>query len=78
MWMDVINNEMENLKVVFDILEWVNKIPVDHHKASGYLLFYVRVTLEHQVRWVEDRNSDPESELSNIAGDVSREMFALR
>ena len=43
--MHAINREMENRKVAFDILEDGIKIPVVHKKASGYLVFYVRMTL---------------------------------
>ena len=41
---------MENLKVAFDNLEDVAKIPVGCHKASGHLVFDVRMTLERKAR----------------------------
>ena len=52
--MDAINREMENLKVAFDILEDGAKIPVGYHKASGHLVFDVRMTLERKARLVKD------------------------
>ena len=60
--MDVINREIENLKVTFDILEHRSKIPVDCNKASGHLVFDVLMTLERKVRWVKDghRTAKPE------------------
>ena len=53
MWMDAMNREMENLKVIFDVLEYEAKIPVGHRKASGHPVFDSRVTLEHKPRWVK-------------------------
>ena len=50
LWMDAINREMENLRVAFDILEDGAKIPVGYHKASGHLVFDVRMTLERKAR----------------------------
>ena len=46
MWIDAINMEMENLKVDIDILEDGAKIPVGHDKASGHLVFDIRIALE--------------------------------
>ena len=73
LWMDAINREMENLRVAFDILEDGSKIPVGYHKASGHLVFDVRMTLERKARWVKDGHKTPEPEWSTFAGVVSRE-----
>ena len=43
MRINMINREMENLKVDFDILEDGAKIPVGHDKASGHFVFNVRM-----------------------------------
>ena len=73
LWMDTINREMENLKFVFDILEDGSKIPVGYNKASGHLVFDVRMTLERKARWVKDSHKTPEPEWSTFARVVSRE-----
>ena len=62
LWMDAINGDIEKLKVAFDILEDEAKIPVGYNKASGHLVFDVRVTLERKYRWVEDGHRTPEHE----------------
>ena len=62
LWMDAINKEMENLKIAFDILEDGAKVPVGYHKASGHLVFGVRMTLERKARWVKDDHKTPEPE----------------
>ena len=76
LWIDVINREMENLKVAFDIMEDGAKITVGYTKASGHLVFDVRVTLERKARWVKDGNRTPEPEWSTFL-ELSRErVFA--
>ena len=77
LWMDAINREMENLKVAFDILEDGAKVPVGYHKASGHLVFDVRMTLERKARWVKDGHKTPEPEWSTFAGVVSRESVRI-
>ena len=49
--MDTINRDIENLKVDFDVLEDGANIRVDHNKASGHLVFEVRMTLEEKYQW---------------------------
>ena len=77
LWMDAINKEMENLKVAFDILEDGAKPPVGYNKASGHLVFDVRMTLERKARWVKDGHKTPEPEWSTFAGVVSRESVRI-
>ena len=60
MWRDAINKEMENLKVAFDILPDGRRVPVGYTKASGHLVFDVRMTLERKARWVKDGHRTPE------------------
>ena len=50
LWINTINREMEDLKVSFEILECRAKILVGCNKASGHLVFDVRMTLERKYR----------------------------
>ena len=75
--MDAISKEIENLKVAFDVLEDGAKIPVGHTKASGYLVFDVRMALERKARWVKDSHRTPETEWSTFAGVVSKESVHI-
>ena len=77
LWMDVINRDMQNLKIAFDILECGAKIPVGCNKASDHLVFDVRMALERKSRWVKDGHRTPEPESSTFAGVVSRECFRI-
>jgi len=77
LWTDAINKEMENLKVAFDILEDGAKPPVGYNKASGHLVFDVRMTLERKARWVKDGHKTPEPDWSTFAGVASRESVRI-
>ena len=48
------NKEMENLKVAFDILDEGSKAPPGYRKASGHMVFDVRMTLKRKARWVKN------------------------
>ena len=73
LWTDAINREMENLKVVFDVLEDGAKIPVGCKKVSSHLVFDIHMMLEGKARWVKDGHRTLEPEWSTFAGVVSRE-----
>ena len=78
LWTDAINKEMENLKVAFDIIhETGKKPPPTYTKASGHMIFDVRMTLERKARWVKDGHKTPEPEWSTYAGVVSRESVRI-
>ena len=47
-WRDAINHEMENLDVAFDILPEGSSPPPDYRKASGHIIFDVRMKLERK------------------------------
>lgn len=76
-WRDAINREMENLKVAFDILKDNQEPPPGFTKASGHLVFDVRMTLERKARWVKDGHKTPQPEWSTYAGVVSRESIRI-
>ena len=76
-WRDAINKEMSNLKVAFDIMEDSESLPPGWSKASGHLVFDVRMTLERKARWVKDGHRTPEPDNSTYAGVVSRESVRI-
>ena len=59
LWRDAIAKEMGNLKVAFDILPKEQPPPSGYTKASGHLVFDVRMTLERKARWVKDGHRTP-------------------
>ena len=76
-WHDALEKEMKNLKIAFDILEKHQDIPPGYIKASGHLVFDVRMTLERKARWVKDGHKTPEPTWSTFAGVVSRESVRI-
>ena len=76
-WRDAINKEMDNLKVAFDILHDGREPPVQYKKASGHMVFDIRMTLERKARWVKDGHRTPEPDNSTYAGVVSRESIRI-
>ena len=77
LWRAAIDREMENLKVAFDILPESQSPPPGYEKASGHLVFDVRMTLERKARWVKDGHRTPEPTWSTYAGVVSRESVRI-
>ena len=76
-WHDAVNREMENLKVAFDILPEGKEPPPTYRKASGHIVFDVRMTLERKARWVKDGHKTPEPDWCTFAGVVSRESIRI-
>ena len=76
-WRDAIDKEMTNLKVAFDILNEGTPMKPGYSKASGHIVFDVRMTLERKARWVKDGHKTPEPEMSTYAGVVSRESVRI-
>ena len=76
-WRDATNREMENLKVAFDILPNGKDPPPTYRKASGHIIFDVRMTLERKARWVKDGHRTPEPDWCTFAGVVSRESIRI-
>ena len=68
---------MSNLRVAFDILDRGVQPPPGWTKASGHIIFDVRMTLERKARWVKDGHRTPDPEWSTFAGVVSRESVRI-
>lgn len=77
LWRDALTKEMSNLRVAFDILDRGVNPPPGYTKASGHIIFDVRMTLERKARWVKDGHRTPDPEWSTYAGVVSRESVRI-
>ena len=69
--------EMKNLNVAFDILEDHHELPPGYAKASGHLIWDVRMTLERKVRRVKEGHKTPEPTWSTYAGVVLCESVRI-
>ena len=76
-WRDAINKEMFNVSVAFEILGENEKAPIGWTKASGHMVFDVKMSFERKARWVLDGHKTPDIEGSTYAGVVSRESVRI-
>ena len=74
-WQDTIDKEMDNVVVVFEILDEVKPAPVGWTEASGSLVFDVKMDFTRNSRWVKDvpRTADPVHSI--FSGVVSRDVL---
>ena len=68
---------MGNVCVVFEILGSNDKPPVGWYKASGHIVFDVKMDFTCKARWVEDGHKTPDSTTPSFAGVVSRESIRV-
>jgi hypothetical protein len=68
---------MGNVCVAFEILGPKMKAPPGWHKASGHLVFDVKMDFTRKARWVKDGHKTPDSATSSFAGVVSRDSIRI-
>ena len=72
LWQDALDRKIYNLWLAFDILNTdCNPLP-GYSKASGHIIFDVRMTLELKYWWVKDGHITPDPENLTYAGVVSQ------
>ena len=77
MWRDALALEMFNVRVAFKILEEGQPAPAGWKKASGHLIWDVKMDFTRKARWVLDGHKMPEPIGSTFAGVVSRESVRI-
>ena len=78
LWTASIRKEMTNIGIAFEILPPGQTAPPGWSKASGHLIFDVKMSLERKSRWVLDGHltADP-THISTFAGVVSWESVRI-
>ena len=76
-WRDAIAKEMLNVGIAFDILEPDQSLPVGWKKATGHLIFDVKMDFTRKARWVLDGHKCADPYGSTYAGVVSRESVRI-
>jgi hypothetical protein len=76
-WMDSLAKEMRNLNIAFEYLELGEKAPPGWFKATGHIVFDVKMDFTRKARWVKDGHKTPNSTTSSFAGVVSRESIRI-
>lgn len=77
MWMDALKKEMYNVGVAFEILEAGVRAPGGWSKATGHLIWDVKMDFTRKARWVLDGHKCADPEGSTYAGVVSRESVRI-
>jgi hypothetical protein len=76
-WMDALSKEMGALVIAFEMLEHGHKAPVGWYKATGHIVWDVKMDFTRKARWVKDGHKTPDSTTSSFAGVVSRESVRI-
>ena len=63
--------------IAFEILEPGQKAPPDWHKATGHIIFDVKMDFTRKARWVKDGYKNPDSTTSSFAGAVFWESIRI-
>lgn len=77
LWQDALALEMSSIGAAIRILPFGQKPPPGYIKASGHIIWDVKMDLRRKARWVKDGHLTPEPETSNYAGVVSRESVRI-
>ena len=76
-WMDAIKKETRNVGVAFKTLEEKEQLPFGYKKATGHLVYDVKMDFTRKARWVKDGHRTPDPDSSSYAGVVSRESIRI-
>ncbi len=77
LWQDALFKEMGNVCVAFEIFGPGMKAPPGWHKASGHLVFDMKMDFTRKAHWVKDGHKTPDSATSSFAGVVSHDSICL-
>ena len=69
--------KVNELWVALDVLGDDAPLPPGYTKATGHIIFDVKMDFRRKARWVKDGHKTPEPTTSNYAGVVSRESVRI-
>ena len=75
LWADSRNLDMSNVGVSFEVMKPGDKATPGWKKASGHLIYDVKMDFTRKSRWVKDSHRTPNPKTSCYAGVVSRESI---
>ena len=76
-WVYAIQKKMKNIGVAFTILPSGDKSPPVWTKASGQLVFGVKMDFAQKVRWVKTGHHTPDPTTSSYSGVVPRDNIII-
>ena len=68
---------MGNLMIAFEILEPGKKAPPGRHKATGHIIFDVKMDYTRKAKWVKDGHKTSDLTMSSFADVVSWESIRI-
>jgi hypothetical protein len=77
LWQDALAKEMGNVCVAFKVLGPGIRAPPGWHKASGHLVYDVKMDFTRKARWVKDGHKTPNFTTSSFAGFVSHNSICI-
>ena len=77
LWAESRKLEMSNVGVVFEVLKPGDKAPTGWKKASGHLIYELKMDFTRKSRWVKDGHRTPNHKKSCYAGVVSCESIQI-
>mmetsp|Transcript_2939 Transcript_2939/g.6245 ORF Transcript_2939/g.6245 Transcript_2939/m.6245 type:complete len:166 (-) Transcript_2939:1675-2172(-) len=77
MWMDALKKEMYNVGIAFEILAQGKRAPPGWKRASGHLVWDVKMDFTRKATWVLDGHRCDNPDGSTYAGVVSRESVRI-
>jgi hypothetical protein len=77
LWAGALTKEMGNVCIAFEILGPNERAPPGWHKASGHIVFDIKMDFTRKARWVKDGHKTPDSPTPSFAGVVSRESICI-
>ena len=76
-WRQAIEKEMTNVGITFQLLNHGDDPPIGYTKASGHLIFDVKMDFTRKARFALDGHKTEKPEISTYAGVVSRENIRI-
>ena len=77
MWQDAIDLEMNTIMPAFDLVSDGERAPPGYSKASGHIIFDVKMDFTRKARFVKNGHLNPDPIDSNFAGVVSRDSIRI-
>ena len=76
-WTDALRKEMGNVGIAFEIQPQGARPPPGWTRASGHIIWDVKMDFTRKARWVKDGHRTPDATTSSYAGVVSRESIRI-
>jgi hypothetical protein len=77
LWQNALAKEMGNVCVAFEILDRNAKAPPGWYKASGHIIFDLKMDFTRKARWVKDGHKTPNSTTASFSGVVYRDSIRI-